>query len=60
MTVFTNCSLEGMISTDFKCARHGAVDALARTMLGTTSEKMAANGINSGATSTGASHADRN
>jgi len=59
MTVFTNCSREGMISTDFKCASHGAVDALARTMLGTASEEMATNGIVSGTTSTGAYHADR-
>jgi len=41
MTVFTYCSREGMISTDFKCASHGTVDALARTMLGTASEEMA-------------------
>jgi len=36
-TVFTNYSREGMISTNFKYASRGTVDALARTMLGTDS-----------------------
>jgi len=59
MMVFTKSSREGMISTDFKYASHGTVDALARTMLETASEEMATNGINSGTTSAGAYHADR-
>jgi hypothetical protein len=54
MTIFTNSSPEGVISTDFKGASHGTMDVLARTMLRTAGEKMTTNGINSWMTGTGA------
>jgi hypothetical protein len=38
MAVFTDCSCEGMISEDFKCASHGAMDVLARTVFRAASE----------------------
>ena len=56
MAVFTDSSGKGMISADFKCASHGAVDVLARTMFRAASEEMATNGINRWMTSAGAVH----
>ena len=38
MAVFTDCSCEGMISADFQCASHGAMDVLARTVFRAASE----------------------
>ena len=38
MAVFTDSSCEGMISSDFKCASHGAMDVLARTVFRAASE----------------------
>ena len=56
MAVFTDSSGKGMISTDFKCASHGAVDVLTRTVFRTASEKMSTNGIDRGMASAGAVH----
>ena len=46
MAVITDCSGNDMISADFKCASHGTMDALARTVFRAASEEMATNGIN--------------
>ena len=54
---FTDSSGKGMISADFKCASHGAMDVLTRTVFRTASEEMATNGINRWMTSAGAVHA---
>ena len=40
MAIFSNSSRECMISTDFKGASHGTMDALTRIMLRTAGEKM--------------------
>ena len=56
MAVFTDSSGKGMISTDFKCASHGAVDVLIRTVFRTASEEMSTKGINRGMVSAGAVH----
>ena len=55
--VITDCSGNDMISADFKCASHGAMDVLARTVFRVTSEEMATNSLNRWMTSTGAIHA---
>ena len=54
MAVFTDSSGKGMVSADFKCTSHGAVNVLTRTVFRAASEKMSTNGINRGMTSAGA------